>query len=265
MRKYSIFQAPFSSFFSKDLYVDVGLEWGGKGLGYLFLLLAVCWIPVFVKLDMALSDFVNNEAPKVVSQIPAITITNGQALVDVSQPYYINVPDTNVVLFIIDTTGEITSIDNTKAIGLMTKTQVIVKRSEVETQTFSFSEVEEFHLDQDRVTGWLNTTKRVVAPAMYPVALVVSYIYRVVQVLFYAAIGLAFAALSRARLTYTEVVRLTAVALTPCILLNTLFLLADVTLPAARLVYFLVAMGYLFFGMSAVSKAQAAEVETAEQ
>jgi hypothetical protein len=89
MKRYRIFHIPVLAFFSKGLYTDVAFNWKGTCLGYLFLLLAVCWIPAMIELDSGLDNFVETEAPKIISQVPTITIKDGVASIDEPQPYYI--------------------------------------------------------------------------------------------------------------------------------------------------------------------------------
>ena len=254
MKKFSIIHVPVLSFFSKALYADVGLSWKGTGFAYLALLLAACWIPKIVKIHWAASDFINNEAPAVVEQVPEITITNGEVSIEEPQPYYIREPEHDSVLAIIDTTGTIQSLEDANTICLLTRTHLIWRQSNVETRTFDLSKVENFVVDGNRIMGWLHTARHVIVPIVYPFAFLGSYVYRIVQALIYAAIGLLFASLCKVALPYPTLLRLAVVAVTPCIIVGTVLGLAGVHLPYAGLIYLLIALGYLFFGVKAVSE-----------
>jgi hypothetical protein len=257
MKKFSIFHVPFMSFFSKELYQDVGLYWKGVNFGYLLLLLAVCWIPIIIKIRTVYSGFVREEAPPIVLQVPEITITDGQVSITESQPYYISDPENDDVLAIIDTTGTIISLEDSDAFCLLTKNSLITRKNKFETQTYDLSQVEHFVLDGDRIMSWLQTSKKFLVIAIYPFALLGSYIYRIVQALIYAAIGLLFASFCKVVLSYNTLLRLATVAVTPCIIAGTVFDLAGVSLPAP--LYLLAALGYLFFGVKAVSQIPPAE------
>ena len=257
MKKFSIFHIPFMSFFSKELYQDVGLYWKGVNFGYLLLLLAVCWIPTIIKIRTVYSGFVREEAPPIVLQVPEITITDGQVSITESQPYYISDPENDDVLAIIDTTGTIKSLEDSDAFCLLTKNSLITRKNKFETQTHDLSQVEHFVLDGDRIMSWLQTSKKFLVIAIYPFALLGSYIYRIVQALIYAAIGLLFASFCKVVLSYNTLLRLATVAVTPCIIAGTVFDLAGVSLPAP--LYLLAALGYLFFGVKAVSQIPPAE------
>lgn len=254
MKWYSILHVPVLSFFSKALYRDVCFNWKGTGFAYLLLLLAICWIPPMIEVHVGLADFVDNEAQQIVSQVPTITITDGEASIDEPQPYYIREPETEKVIAIIDMTGGITSLADTEAKALLTRTQVVLEQNEVETRTYDLSQIEEFTLDQERINGWLATAKKYAVPALYPLALLISFVFRIVQVLLYAVVGLLFASLVKSRRGYGQLVRLAVVAVTPCIIIKTLLGIFDVTVPLASLWFFLLAMGYLFFGVRAAAQ-----------
>ena len=254
LKRYSIFHVPVYSFFSKTLYQDVCHQWKGTGFAYLLLLLGVCWIPTIVSMDHEISSFIDIETPKIVSQIPELSIVDGKASIEEAQPYFITDPDTGQELFIIDTMGTITSLSDTSAIGLITRTEATIKKSQIETRTFSFATIPEYTLDQYVVTDWLNAIKKYLAIFIYPFALMGSFVLRIIQVLIYAVIGLLFAALMKSERKYGELLRLSVVAITPGILIKTFFLASQINLPFSGTLFFLLAMGLLFFGVKAASE-----------
>ena len=257
MKKYSIIHLPFLSFFSKELYRDVGLCWKGVGFAYLLLLLTVCWIPTMVKIHVGFSDFINNEVPPFIEQVPDITITDGEASIQEPQPYYIKAPDSNDVIAIIDTTGTTESLEDANAICLLTRTNVIWRQNEFETRTVDLSNVKNFVLDSDRIMGWLHIAEKFLVIVMYPFALLGSYLYRIVQALIYAAVGLLFASWCKVSLSYAALLRLAIVAVTPCIIVGTVLGLVATSLP--WYLYPAAALAYLFFGVWACSQTPPAE------
>ncbi|MDH4239612.1 MAG: DUF1189 domain-containing protein, partial [Phycisphaerae bacterium] len=230
MKKFSIIHLPVLSFFSKDLYRDVGLNWKRICFGYLLLLLAVCWIPMMVKIHTGFAGFVKNDAPTLVEQIPEITITDGQVSIEEPQPYFIREPDSNQIIGVIDTTGSIESPADANAFFLLTNNSIIT-HSDFETRTIDLSQVKSFTLNSDRITRFLNNTKKYLVIIIYPIALLSSYVYRIILALIFAAIGLLFASSCRVSLSYGALLRLAVVAMTPCIIIKTVFALAGVQLP----------------------------------
>lgn len=250
MKRYSIFHPLVLSFFSKSLYRDVGKHWRGTGLLYLFLVLALVWIPTIVKGHLATSRWVDSDSKEITKQIPAVTISKGQVSTDVTTPYYIKDPKTGKDIALIDTTGTYTSLENTEAKLLLTKTKLIVSKSATETQTYDLSGVQNFFVDRSRVESWLATLKRLF-PVLYLVALLFSFIFRAIQILIYAAIGLLFASMLHANLSYKALMRLSAIAITPVLLLNLLFEFLPLRIPYWFLLGIVMALAYLFLGVKA--------------
>lgn len=254
MKKFSIIHIPFLSFFSKELYIDVGQNWKGVNFLYLLLLLAVCLIPTMINLHRGISNFVNNEAPAIVNQVPEITITDGQVSIKETQPYYIKDPDSDEPLAIIDTTGQIESLEDTDAFFLLTGNKVIIKESKFENRTYDLSNVKAFAVDSERITGWLHIGRKFLAVVIYPFALLGSYLFRIVQALIYAAVGLLFALWCKVTLSYATLLRLAVVAMTPCLLAKTIFGIADIHLSYATLISLVITLAYLFFAVKANSE-----------
>jgi hypothetical protein len=260
MKKYSIFHIPVMSFYWADLYRDVGLNWKGTNFGYLVLLLAVCWIPIMIRMHRGISNFVKEEAPAIVEQVPAITITEGEVSADVAQPYYITAPESNDVLAVIDTTGAITRLHDANAMCLLTKTELIFHQGEHEVRTHDLSHIDSFSVDSERIMGWLRMIGKLLVPASYPFAVLFSYAYRIIQALIYALIGTLFASICHVKLSYDALLRLAVVAVTPCVIAGTIISLTGAHIPA--LVYLIAALGYLFYGVRSCGHMPADEIET---
>ncbi|MCJ7693560.1 MAG: DUF1189 domain-containing protein, partial [Sedimentisphaerales bacterium] len=250
-KKFSIIHIPVFSFFSKELYGDVGLRWKGVNFLYLFLILAICWIPAMIGIHAGFTDFVDNDAPAFVAQLPEITITNGEVSISEAQPYYIKVPDSCDVLAVLDTTGTNNSLEDANAPCLLTKSKITWKKSEFETQTIDLSKIEDFSLNSDDVMGWLRTASKFLVVTLYPAILLGSYVFRIVQALIYGAVGLLFALLFKVRLSYASLVRLAVVAMTPSMLGKTILGMADIHLPYAVLLSLALTLAYLLFAVNA--------------
>ena len=249
MKKFSIIHIPVLSFFSKDLYRDVGLNWKGLCFAYLLLILAVCWIPAILRINTGFAGFVKNDAPAVVEQIPEITITDGQVSIDEPQPYYIKIPDTNDIIGVVDTTGSIESPQDANAFFLLTKTSIIMKQSNFETRTYDLSQVKSFTVSGDGIIKLLHIIKKFLFIILYPIALLSSYVYRIIQALIFAAIGLLFASMCKVSLSYGALLRLAVVAMTPCMIVKTVFSLVGVYFPCIGLLYIVITLAYLYFAV----------------
>ena len=253
MKRYTIFQAPIMAFFSSSFYRDVGLNWKGIGFAYLLLLLAVCCIIISIPIHFSFVDLVDNKAPLITPQIPPIKIINGEASVDVVQPYEIINSESGKVFGLIDTTGKVVSMEGTEARILLTKSNVIYKKNDGTTTGFDFKMVKNFTLDQQKVSNWLKAFRNYGAACVFLFIVIVNFVLRIVQVLIYAAIGLFFAKWCKTSQPYRTLLRLSVMAITPIIIVTTIFEIANITIPLRWLLFFIAAMGYLFFGVRVVS------------
>ena len=249
MRRYSIFHPLVLSFFSKSLYRDVGKHWRGTGLLYLLLVLALVWIPTIIKGQLNISRWVDGDSKEITKQIPAITISKGQVSTDVTTPHFIKDPETGKDIAIIDTTGEYETLDNTDAKLLLTKSKLIVRKNATEDRTYVLSGVESFYLDRSRVEGWLLTAKRWFIPVLLPLALIFSFIFRAIQVVVYALVGLLFARLLNANLDFKALMRLAAISITPVLILNLIFEFVPLHIPGWFLLGIVIALTYLFLAV----------------
>ncbi len=249
MKRYSIFHPLVLSFFSKSLYRDVGKHWRGTGLLYLLVVLALVWIPTMVKGQLEMSRWVAGDSKEITKQIPAITISKGQVSTDVTTPYFIKDPKTGTAIAIIDTTGQYKTLEDTDAKLLLTKSKVIISKSATETQTYDLSGVQSFYVDRARVESWLGTISRWFGPVLYPLALIFSFIFRAIQILIYALVGLLFAKILHANLNFKTLMRLAAISITPVLILDLLFEFVPVHIPRWSLLGIVIALGYLFFAV----------------
>ena len=251
MRHFSLFSALYYSFFSRSLFADVGRSWGAKAFVYLLLLVALSWIPFMFGVVRGWSAFLENEAPEIIEQIPPITIKNGQVTADVEQPHLVKTSEPDEVFAIIDTTGQIKSLEGTSALLLLTDSQLIARKNDAETRAYDLSAVQDFYMDGPEAEKWLRLFGTWGLVFLYPAAVLGSYVYRLVQALFYSLFGLMIARGLQCKLLYGNILKVMVVALTPAIVLKTLLGMLGVSFPFSWILYFLIAMSYLTFGLSA--------------
>jgi Protein of unknown function (DUF1189) len=254
MQKFSLFQIPLLSFYSKDLYRDAAFNWKGVGFGYLFLLVLGCLIPQALQSHYELSAYMKKEAPAIVSQVPDVIFVEGVASTQATQPYIIKNIKTGKPFFIIDTTGTITNLDQTDgAIGLLTKSEVIVKKSAVETRTFSLKEIKHYTLNQMEASKWIDVLSQYTIMVLSPFMLIGNFIVKIILVLIYAVIGMMFAAMLKTKLPYAALLRLSIIAITPGMVVNALLQLTKTPIDQPQLLLFATALFYLFMGVQACS------------
>jgi hypothetical protein len=223
VRQFGMISAVPMSFFSGELYRDIGRHWKGFGFWYLTLLLAVCWIPGMVRVHFQVTKAIYKDGDVFFEQIPPIDIRDGIVTVEAEQPHYIKDPESGTPFMILDTTGEVTSLDGLEAGALLTETKIITKKANGRTEIIDLSSVEEFHLDSGVVRGWAETFSLFVAPVGFLFAWLGSLVYRLLAGLVYGAIGLGIASSKGVQLSYGSLLRMSVVAMTPSIIMSSIF------------------------------------------
>ena len=256
-RRYTIIHPLFMSFYSKDFYRDVAQNWKNYAFLYLLFLLALCSVVKTVKIHYDLSDFLTKHAPAFISQFPAVTFSNGKASIEADEPYFIKDPNSGEDIIIIDTTGQINSLNDTSAVMLLTETKLIIKKSDRQTQVFALSEIEDFRIDKDAIYGWLRIVQKWLAVIFFPFFVLGSFVYRLVQVMIYGIIGMLFASILKTDIEFQSLISIAIMAITPVVILDTLMGPPGLSAVFWRFLCFLISMGFLFYGIKANSNRMA--------
>jgi hypothetical protein len=257
-RKYSLLHLPVFAFFSKRLYREIGRNWKGANLCYLFLLLAICWIPPTMSIRERMISSLQHEQMHIINQLPDIRIEDGLVRLEQTEPLRITRQDGSTFA-IIDTTGSMNYIDDDGVMALLTEEELIIRRGKKEFNTLDLAQVSEFHINQEILGQWINTTKHALAPLSYGIFLMLSYIFTVMVLLLMAIFGLILSTLMNASLKYTAIVRLAAAAATPSLIMITASAAYGIVIPGAF--YAGLTLIYLLLGILAC-KAPESEPES---
>ncbi len=250
-KKYSILHLPLLSFFSKRLYRDVGHNWKGANMTYLFLLLAICWIPPTLSLRKDMLQSLDSNQMQIINQLPEIHIEDGQVKVDQQEPLYIKRKD-GTVAAIIDTTGSMNYIDNDGVVALLTETDLIIRRGKKQFNTLNLAQISDFHFNKHIANQWIQMTKNSLAPLSYGIFLLLSYIFTVLLMLLVAIVGLILSSMMHSSLKFPGVLRIAAAAATPSIILIAASIAMRQAIPG--LIYGVVTLLYLLVGIISCSK-----------
>lgn len=255
--KYTIFHPFIWSFFSKQLYVDVARNWRGCAFFYLFILLAICWIPIVYQYNQGITAFMQNVVPQMTKNFPTVTVNAGELSIDKPMPFVI-MDDKNKPVLVVDTTGQINSLDQEGVEGLddvkvlITKTQVFARSKEHEIRQYTIPKDTDFSFSPEDINKWGNTLNYWLILGLFPFLLVFSYLYRIIQTLLYAAVGtLILNKFVKTDLEYQAILRLSVVAITPAVVISTILGYFFIAFPYELVLYFLLSMIYLIFGLHA--------------
>ena len=251
-------QLPFLSFFSKKLYRDVGQNWKGANIAYLFILLAICWVPVTLQLRREVVQSLGSNQSLLLNQIPDIHIKNGRVEMNQKKPYPIKNLSGKTVA-IIDTTGSMNYIADNNVKVLLTEDKIIFRRGQNQFKTLSLAQIGELHLNKEVVAEWLQTTQGALTPLSYGLLLLLSCIFTVFVVLMAAVTGWILSPALHSALKFAGVMRVAAAAATPAIILITVAATLGQSIPGP--IYIAVALSYLFIALKSCA-GQAEDQET---
>jgi hypothetical protein len=109
-------------------------------------------------------------------------------------------------------------------------------------------------MDRQRLNDWIDMAGKVLVPAYYALMLLVSFLLKMTQVLIFGAIGLFIASWVKINLRYAAALRLSAAAMTPSLIIETVSSLFRIPIPMGDTLSILMAMWFLYFGVKAVSQ-----------
>lgn len=252
-RRHSRFAALLLSFFSADLYRDVARSWRGIGLLYLLLLCFITWVPGLIRAHVALRAAANDPATAAtLNQLPSVTVTNGVVSIKEPEPYVMRDPKTAKVLLYVDTSNRFQGPDAAQAEVLLGRSTMQV-RQRGQTKIYDLSTLKYVYVDKTVARHWLDSFAKWFAFAALPFAMFGSLVWGLIRLVLYALIGLAFNSMFNARLDYAALMRLSAVAMTPGLVMDTVLGLLRVPVPCcgSMLVAGAITVGYLAFAVRA--------------
>ncbi len=243
----------FKSFYLVDLYDEVKNVWQGRGLLYLFFLLAIASILHTSAISRSFSSFVSNELPVILESLPVIQVENGQASLEAKQPFVLESKGQPIAIF--DTTGSVVSLENTDAMILITRSTLQFRwMGGGNVSEAPLSDLGDIVISKENILSWANDIKSVLPFVLYPVALAIGYIYRILQVLAYAILARVWLVQKAPGLDFDTILRLTAVSVTPAVVIEAAFVFTGIQFPVIGIFYQFVAAAYVFQTMRTIAQ-----------
>lgn len=253
MQKLTWWRALWQSFFSKVLYQEVVKQWRGFGALYLLILSALVVMPIALQIRDVFQTFITDELPLYLDEIPDITITDGVASTPEDHPYIINDRETREPFIVVDTTGQYTDIDQTSAPVLITD-EGIVMRNDTRIQTLSFSGFTDVVIDRALIEDFIALSNHMLVPMIYVILVFFAWSWRIMQAMLYAFLATWLAKKQGFTMRYQGFVRLSAVALTPAMIIDMLFGLLGIHFPFAGALFIALEIMYVRFAVQSVAQ-----------
>ena len=266
MKRYPAWQALYRSFFHADFYRDVASNWKGLGFLYLFLLAGVSSLLMSLVMFFLLAQFCDKHLLPIADQFPTITAANDKYSIDRPSPYIIK--DNmfgDAITF--DSSGTTKTLDHPgilvtdEAILIVQPKPGSLDRNELEAKPIFPASGAKGTFGKAEARNCVLMIRNFLPLIVFAALWFFGTIFNLLQGLLYGAFGLISNSILKTQLTYLQLVRLAALAMTPPMLLNMVLKPIFLMNPFVASPYngpflepgisFIVSMIYLFIGIQA--------------
>lgn len=227
------FQTIKNTIYSPEFYSQISQKSFGKSVGYFLLLVliltAIKSLTLIGPLIFELPGQLQTVIKETVNCYPEdleIKITNGQVTTNVQEPYFISScgieSKTDQPLLVIDTNAPFskTQLDQYKTAVWLTKDSIVYKKSDLETRSYSLTEIKDFKLNKasiDSLSNMISPWLKFAGPILLFLAFIgiyLSYDFRLIYLLFLAAVIWLLAKIFKKTLPYGQSYKLGLYAIT---------------------------------------------------
>lgn len=265
MPYYNHFQTFVRSFYLKNVYRDVLRNWEGYGFLYIFTVLILIWIPLSFIHSNQISNYFNENSTYIVpgtnqnynsiiqiiaGQMPEMRVSDGEISIDKEMPYIITSTEGDP-LIIIDTTGKTRSIKDSKAFLLFTRNQIIFKNERGHEEAVA---IPKFTNDSLNGATLLKLSERIwMLPwIIYPLNIIQDFFSLAIRAFAIAMIGIIMCSTLNMQIPFKDLVRLTAIASTPAIVVKSINTVMEKSIFAyPEVIQIILTMFYLYAAIEA--------------
>jgi hypothetical protein len=284
MKISAFFKALYNSFFSRNFYYLVA-QYPLKGsLTFLFLLCAICTLPIHlyywqklasIETNQIKEAIINNsneqindktsEAIKnIILQIPIIELHHNKFNIKSDQPVIINNPSTEEALIILNAKGSISSLNQSKARLLITNNKIYLKSFDEKPVEFDINKFfgnssEKIIIDHIVIINMLSLIQKTLlwtVPLMiFPLTLGLSFVASIFKSLFYSSVAIFLLKIRKLNPDSNNVYKLAIVSSAPSMVIRTfvsLFLLPVIPMQLFGPINFALSVGYFYFALTAI-------------
>ncbi|MFB3894714.1 MAG: DUF1189 domain-containing protein [bacterium] len=231
-----------------QFYKEVAVQPMKKALLYIFLILLIAAVLMSIGNIIRVNKVIDIVKNWEIKNVPEIRIVDGKTQVDVPQPFTVW-KDENFI-FLIDTTGQYTSIDTIyKAGALLTQTKLIMKQDELRTQQYELSQFPNVTVNKDSITRWSKIGQTIIW-IILPIG---TYFYLLFakwfQIILFSLFTLSLNNSMKTNLKYPQLLKIGIYALTAPIILDIIYSLVGRPNSLIILIYIAVYVIYLTMAM----------------
>ncbi len=221
--------------FNPNSYVKITGQKFGRSFLYLFLLIITISLFLSVRLSSTIVHLTSEFVGKVGEKIPEIRITEGVVSVPIAQPYVYVVEN---YAFIIDTTGQVSSLDDYDSGMLLTRDKLIYKdKARMKTESYDLSKINSLYLTPETLNNWLRKGSKVLIPILFIILVIYYLVAKNIQLFLFSLAALLANQIKNKKLSYHELLNIGVYALTPPTLLASVMILFNLRFPLFGLIY----------------------------
>lgn len=256
VRKIHPWKAIYKSWYDPDIYREAVHCW--RGLGYRFLLFELLglWIVASVHVQIVVVSYVNDYLMPLVQAMPKMEIKNGSLTIDRPEDFY-QVKDQRsgkaIITFDLSQEPRLPPLQED---GIFLHRNQAILHWLGKEQLYDFDEMKDNTLmDWELPARMLNAIAFWSGIVVLAIFWISSFVLCALQVLVYGLAGRIVTVFIKRRLTYAQLVRISVLALTPSLIIDTCQKLLCLGIPAWSLVSVLITLAYLVFGVKVNSVA----------
>ncbi len=238
----------YLAFYSKDAYIRAAREWKGIGYGYLFVMILISSLCIGIYVHTWTNVAIAQIEKFILPQMPTMTFKDGHLTIDKELPYVMSVNGTNIIRF--DKTDEQPADPAEFAPIIFGETEVAhYVRGSGRVKEWVFKKILSLIIDPVTLARYVNFMKTWFGLCFALVLLPLHFVYVASQTLMLGAIGRIFTSTMHFFLSYSKLVRISVVAVTPGVVLGTIFIVTSQFFALWLGIYGIMAAIYLFYGV----------------
>lgn len=251
MRKYSIIDTIFMSFYSKKVYLDVYRNWRGLGFAYLLVVIMVFSLGELIQMQKFVTQWVINKGPAVVTQVPEMWFTDGQLHHNGDNPLLITDPQTQLPIVLIDSTLTNISAVDTSIVIVFGKDELAVDNSR-QRQVVPLSNFETVTLDSEVVEHWFEVVGNWFVIFIAPFLVLQTFIVQIFVTALLALLIWVFLRYYKKIIKFSTAFRITIVASTPMLFWQAVTGLVPEPIKSMGFLTFPIGVFYIYFAANLI-------------
>lgn len=238
----------YLAFYCRDAYIRAAREWRGIGFGYLFTLILISSVCIGIWVHIWANAIILQVEKVILPQLPMLTIKDGRMTIDKELPYVITIAGSPAIRF--DRTADQPADPAEFAPIIFGENEVAhFVRDQGKVKKWIYEKIWSLVLDPLGVARHIKFLKTWLGLIVAAILLPIHFAWVASQTLILGAIGRVYTATMNFYLSYSKLVRVSVVAVTPGVVLGTLLIVTNQFFQLWLGIYGIMAAVYLFYGV----------------